>query len=320
MDEDAVSPVIGVVLMLGVLAVLATAAAVMLQPPDDGIDPIQTSSQATVQGDNHIFRITGPEAIPLDGTWMVVYTPAGEARIPMTEFADQTADGENWDVGDSLCVTGSRPACRLPAQSETRVEVYTAQHWVFSLAIGDASGPAPAAPKAKDCFAINVAGAIKNGCDLAWDAYVVGSEITNGPGGAAIPTYLYVRLEDGSWEPLFGGGHVTGGELASLGVYAGGTEVGFLGEAKLGSFNPSYASDSGDPHVAVLRDGDPIPAAGGFDGQEDVGTMLGPYTDGKGNIDIQPNEIIILWEFNSDLGSPAADYQDMVVLLQASLP
>ncbi|MCP3906278.1 MAG: fibro-slime domain-containing protein [Planctomycetes bacterium] len=77
------------------------------------------------------------------------------------------------------------------------------------------------------------------------------------------------------------------------------------------------ASDA-SPYVYVLKDGDPVPAIPAMADQSTILDFVEPYIDiPSGFMTLAPNEAIYLFELGTtDLGSPAADFQDLVVLVR----
>ncbi len=68
--------------------------------------------------------------------------------------------------------------------------------------------------------------------------------------------------------------------------------------------------------VITLRDGDPVPNYDAFLDQATIVDFLEDYIDFTDNtIDLGPNQAIYLIEYNNDLSSSAADFQDLVVLV-----
>lgn len=71
------------------------------------------------------------------------------------------------------------------------------------------------------------------------------------------------------------------------------------------------------PSVIVLRNGDPVPAIDGFDGQTDAVEFVQQYIDTEsGTMTLDVNQSIYLFEIGTTrLTSSAADFQDLVVLV-----
>jgi len=149
---------------------------------------------------------------------------------------------------------------------------------------------------------------------------VLGSEIVYGVGGPAIPVYAWPSVNNGaSYDQMVGGQAVSGGEEL---VYAGVEDPMVAVKARAcytygGQiyFDRTWYSNVGVPYVLVLRQGDICPEYGGFNGQEEITEFLGPYMNpDTREMTIGINDVIFLFEFCNDLGSPAADFQDLVVL------
>ncbi|MGI9014663.1 MAG: hypothetical protein ACR2GY_10490 [Phycisphaerales bacterium] len=79
----------------------------------------------------------------------------------------------------------------------------------------------------------------------------------------------------------------------------------------------SMTSNSDEPYVLALRDGDAVPSIPPYMNQRDISDILRDYIDPIDNrIRLFEDEIIYLFELGvTDLNSPAADFQDLVVLV-----
>ncbi len=77
------------------------------------------------------------------------------------------------------------------------------------------------------------------------------------------------------------------------------------------------SSDSNSSNVLVLRNGDPVPNIDPFMEQEDIGELVKDFVDPRtGLIRLYDDEVIFLFELGTtDLDSPAADFQDLVILV-----
>ncbi len=76
-------------------------------------------------------------------------------------------------------------------------------------------------------------------------------------------------------------------------------------------------SAQSSPRVYALRDGDPVPDTPGLNDQASIAQYVSEYVDLVTNtITLESNEVIYLFELGvTNLSSPAADFQDMVVLI-----
>ncbi|NNF41950.1 MAG: hypothetical protein HKN62_02695, partial [Phycisphaerales bacterium] len=86
-----------------------------------------------------------------------------------------------------------------------------------------------------------------------------------------------------------------------------------------GAYAPHMTVSSGDdsPYVIVLKDGDPVPAVPSFGDQSTIADFVAPYVDlDTDQITLADNQAIYLFELGTtDLSSPSADFQDLVVML-----
>ena len=76
-------------------------------------------------------------------------------------------------------------------------------------------------------------------------------------------------------------------------------------------------SSTGDSkYLIVLRNGDEVPTIKGFSNQDSIADFVEAYVkDGK--ILLEDNEAIFLFELGvTDLNSDAADFQDLVILME----
>lgn len=172
--------------------------------------------------------------------------------------------------------------------------------------------PPPAAPRAP--FEILPGGGVRPSCDGPLELRVVGVDITYGLNGPRIPVRAQATFDNGAtMRPLYGGRAVAEGMTERFNVTTS-DQIGVRGQANYLTFNSAYRSWVADPHVRVLKDGDlppDVPAFGTI--QQDIAVYLAPYVV-NGRISLDHDEIIVLFEFVSDLSSSAADFQDLVVL------
>ncbi|MCP3906279.1 MAG: fibro-slime domain-containing protein [Planctomycetes bacterium] len=96
-------------------------------------------------------------------------------------------------------------------------------------------------------------------------------------------------------------------------IYATLTETGPM-------YAPHMTVNAGEtsPYVYVLKDGDPVPAIPAMASQATILDFVEPYVDiVSGFMTLAPNEAIYLFELGTtNLSSPAADFQDLVVLVR----
>ncbi len=143
---------------------------------------------------------------------------------------------------------------------------------------------------------------------------VIGSQITYGADGPEV--FVKVGLKINSvltW--LFNGGDVDGGEEYITQI-ADNTNVAIRGYAWYqNSFTRSVDSDGSTPYARVLLRGDSLPNVPRFGGQKPLSEMLSPFVDANKKIDIDVNQVFLIFELGvTDLNSDAADFQDLVIL------
>ncbi len=76
-----------------------------------------------------------------------------------------------------------------------------------------------------------------------------------------------------------------------------------------------FNSEDNPDNVIVLENGDEVPTIPGLDEQPDIAEFVDAYVE-DGKIVLEENEAIFLFELGTtDLGSTAADFQDLVILV-----
>lgn len=151
---------------------------------------------------------------------------------------------------------------------------------------------------------------------------VLGSSITCGANGPVIPVKLDLGI-NGQYSALFNNQAVNtnGGEIYNTSTDAANVNYTIRARASLANCNNfSVTYDSNNALQAkVLVNGQQAPALQGFGGQKPVTAFLAPYLNQQGQIVLQSNQVIILFELGVNVAqnpnSPAADFQDAVVLL-----
>jgi hypothetical protein len=172
--------------------------------------------------------------------------------------------------------------------------------------------PPPPPPPRPPCFAILPSGGVTPLVDGTVRVQVVGSAITYGKDGPSIPvTAKFTKNGGASFTSLYGGKAVKAGDNQSFAVTAG-SVLGVRGAASYSTFHATYDSYVADPHVEVLKDGDAAPDVPAFGRQTALKSFLAPFVR-NATMDIQPYQVIVLYEFNPSLASDAADYQDLVM-------
>lgn len=236
-----------------------------------------------------------------------------------------TVSESNWPAhrdnhGDTLgpCATEtSSAASSAPASS-------TAASSVASVASSAASS-AGGGTSCENRFSVASDGTITTTGPLSVTFSVLGSEITYGAGGPEINVYASRKKVTGnSYQDLFSGNDVDGGETQTVTGYVNGSQVivkvrGYYKKNGWLTFDETYRSNDDTGHIVVLRDGDELPDYPAFDDQDEIEDYLADVLDAQNRINIGTYDLLLLTELGS-LNSSAADFQDAVILLQFSDP
>jgi len=144
---------------------------------------------------------------------------------------------------------------------------------------------------------------------------VMASQITYGAGGPEVSVKVGLKI-NGVLSWLFNGQDVDGGEEYNTQIAAN-TSVAVRGYAWYeNSFTHSRDSDSSSAFARVLLKGDSLPNVPRFGNQQTLSEIIDPFVDQNRKIDIDNNQALLLFELGvDDLSSPAADFQDLVILL-----
>ncbi|MBU0505750.1 hypothetical protein KJ708_07150, partial [bacterium] len=150
------------------------------------------------------------------------------------------------------------------------------------------------------------------------DYEVLGSAMTCGSGGSEINVRAKLCLNDNCSE-LWGYDDLDGGETHSVNNTADGNEYRVQANAySTICSNFTQTTDSTNTvQVKTLIDGQPYPPLDGFGGQMGVQDFLQNYIDDDGNVVLENNQVIMLFEMGIDLSNgdnDAADFQDLVLL------
>ena len=146
---------------------------------------------------------------------------------------------------------------------------------------------------------------------------VLCSQITYGSGGPEIPVKVRVKI-NGTWIWLWGYQDVDGGETYSATTGIDADTFILEAYARYGSWRKTYNSTN-TRQVKTLLNNDIPPALAGFGGQQPVSACIADYLDPTtGKVVLNGNQAIMLFELGVDMAynpnSPAADFQDLVVL------
>ena len=145
------------------------------------------------------------------------------------------------------------------------------------------------------------------------------SEITYGRFGPRIPVTVELGVTTNgatSYSRLFNGAAVAGGEVYERD--SGGGETYTVRARARHRFWRSTYDSTNTLQVKTLMNGELAPIIPGFGNQQSATDCLAPYLEGDGTVRLEGNQVIMLFELGVNLqwypDSPAADFQDLVVL------
>lgn len=155
---------------------------------------------------------------------------------------------------------------------------------------------------------------------------ILGKQLQCGAGGPAIPLRLRMATDPNgnTFSSVFSGNPVNGGEEMTITNLPNNRQLAF--EAYISScVNLSFRSNAQTRfsdnaqkyHQSVLKNGDLAPDKPGFSGQAGLSGYLAPFVNTTTRtMALGPRDAIYLFEFNSSYNSAAADFQDVVILVQ----
>lgn len=149
------------------------------------------------------------------------------------------------------------------------------------------------------------------------------AEITYGAGGPNIPVLAWLGVNN-QYNALFNSAPVQGGEVYTAASGGSGTTytVKANGKYKVGNrtyFNKTYTSNN-TAQVKTLTNGQAAPPLAGFGGQKPITECIANYINPQnGFVTLETNQVLLLFELGVNMqsspNSPAADFQDLVVVL-----
>lgn len=311
--DRGLSPVVSVALLVLIVLLLAASASVFALGFADSIPDTKSAiAQGNVQVsispssvDNTLVMVhDGGQSIPKENLKVTVRTAAGST---VEGGAVVSGDDDAWDPSEKLSVAlDEDEVCSGTGDSAHVTLVYDS----------GASGNVIAdidVPVVRDVFDIANGEVVPND-DYEAETKVIGAGYTAGAHGSNIPIEVSVAVGATTEQPW--GGDINDGNNPRSKVYAGqdaGTGISVTADPNGGAPVNSKA-DAGD-EVYVLEDGDTPPNLAGFGDQDSAASYVAPYLDDDGNIDLQANQAIFLFELSGSTTGPAADFQDVVVLV-----
>lgn len=313
--DEAVSPIVGGLAAIAVAIVLGVAASnefmkFSKEPPAAQITGLSGSVKATIESNLStssllLTQFAGQPILLREGTLMLTIDGVFE-EVPLTAFAERTRDGVFWRAGDTVCVSGTRSDCLRPAGGTVTAMIVANNQllWQGTYHL--------------QAFSILSTGGIVPACNGPTKVLVVGKDITYGANGPQIPVYSYFTSNNGTTvQAMWNGAPVVAGLSSTYEGLGPSNVLGLRAGARGFGLNLTYSSWITDPHVRVLKNMDPVPQIPAFGNQTSIDTYLRPYVDvPTQQMRLAVNEAILLFEFNTNLNSPAADFQDYVALVQ----
>lgn len=148
-------------------------------------------------------------------------------------------------------------------------------------------------------------------------AKVLGSQMTCGQNGPAAAVTARVRI-NGTFYNAFDGQAVVAGDLYTKDNLMVENDYAVEATASMPACNNYLKTvlSTTTSLVKFLVNGDTPPSTlSGFGGQQPVSAMLSAYISANGLIQLPSNQVIALFELGNDIGSPNADFQDLVLLI-----
>lgn len=233
----------------------------------------------------------------------------GQASSGASQAASGQADSSAGTAGSAGADGGTTGGAVSSSSTPTGSEASAG-----SSSEAGSSTPGGGTATCEDRFAVGPDGTLLTTGTVSATFTVLGSQITYGSGGPDVNVTVQVSTDGGrTWQALFSGNDVDGGETQTLSNLASGTRIAVKVRGSYSwMFNATYVSNSGDGHFAVLRDGSPLPAYPVFDNQQALAGFLRSIVSGD-RISIGQYDAVYLAEIGSSLTSTSADFQDLVL-------
>jgi len=247
---------------------------------------------------------------PVDTDRVSIRIDTGAGTITATpDRTGDVADG-SWSVGEQLPVgLNTTQVCQGSGEVDVQV-IYEGET--------NAKLATTTVPIIEGGFTIED-GAVVPVSEYTAEATVLGTGFTYGVGGPDITIWLDVQIGNKTYDPWPGNVNNNGNPRSHTfdDLPAGaGMAVGATADPHGNHISPRTRwSNESNGYVYVLRDGDTPPNIQGFGDQTNASSYVAPYLDGNGTIDLQDNQAIYLFELGGQQTGPAADFQDVVVLV-----
>lgn len=319
-DRRGISPVVGVVLMVLLLVMFGGVTGVMFLGISDGLSApapafvyeeeqidvgIQNGSIVT---QDLLLSHNGGDPIHIGDLEVQVDNGAGTTSVTPSSTGD-VADGV-WSVGDELPIPlEAAEVC----DGSNQLDLTLVHHGEGSYVVGERT-----VPVARGGFTVQD-GSLVPISEYTADAEVLGTGFTYGESGPNIDIRLAFTIGETVYTPWPGNVNNNGNPRSH--TFADQPPGAPLNVAATGDENGVYIaprtrwSNATDGWVSVLRDGDDPPNIGAFGDQESAASYVQPYLDSNGKVSLSDNQAIFLFELGNSQTGPAADFQDVVVLV-----
>lgn len=172
---------------------------------------------------------------------------------------------------------------------------------------------------------INPPGTLIPTQDVYVTVQIIGTGVTSCQGGTNTTppaTDLRLSLDGSSYVQLFYGtqAQVNPSQRLFIKKIRKGQTLDLGGRFVVGNgWSPFYTTRSSNLQVVSLVNGDLLPSASKFQGQNTLASYLKPYLDAGNRIKIGPLSVLVVMELSqTNHSTPCFDYQDQVVLLTLS--
>lgn len=318
-DGQAMSPIVGVVLMVAVvIAIVAVTGVLFLGFADEVTEPAPVFAQessvaidianASITDQSLVLTHRGGDTVSIEALEVLLDTDA--TTVSTTPSAPGDDDGD-WSTGETLTVPLNTSTVCTGADTVALDLVY--QTGDGSHIVGSRDIP------------VEYGGfTIRNGSVVPVSQYtatatVLGTGLTYGSPGPNIPIFLTFQIGATTAQPWSGNlnnpnnprTHTFRNQPAGAPIRVAATRAAY------GYLDSKTRWSNASTHwVYVLRDGDTPPNIQGFGGQAGLTNYVDPFVnDTTGEIDVAANQAIYLFELGTTPTGPAADYQDIVVLV-----
>lgn len=324
--ERAISPVVGVVLMLAIVIALAATAGIMLLGAGENLSapPPMAASQESINVElrgnetHHSLEFVhqGGDAVSTSSLVAEIEVGGQHVRLPIDKTDAAGGDG-TWEAGERLDLDLNESLLCAGGVEEASVTLaYMGDGTSHTLA-------AKRVPIERGQFVINGA-TVEATADYTANVKFIGtgwSSETSDP-----PVNVTVNVDgavEHAWRMVKDSDQIVGSDGVSrqergteLEVAAAGAQPNM--DCGLFGFNcervgwdwTRVSAGSNTENVRVYRDGDDAPAFGSGSGQQSAAAYVDPFVEG-GDITLEDNQAIYLFDFNDD----DHDYQDAVVLV-----